>query len=290
MTTWFVCSGGASKGPYAAGVLKYCVHEKKMVFDGFAGTSVGGIIAGHQAMYRKDQAEEACHALERLLTKVRTEDIWRDWRFFGKAAGLWKQSMVDSSPLNRLIRKSVDDQRAEASDRELRITAVSLNTRGVKVFDKSFRPLWKAIAATAAMPMLFLPICIDGELWVDGGVRIQTPIQAAIDAGASRIVAVTLSSRVNSFKAKPADNAIEVGLGAVDAMLDELAERDIKIANLYNQLLQAGAVPGKRAVQILHVRPFSPLVKDSLSFDPKEAREIYLRGFADAASLDFDVA
>jgi NTE family protein len=279
---WVVISGGAAKGAYAVGALKYMIMELEWKIAGLAGTSVGGLIAGHQVMWSNDHKKTGYTALEDLFLSVRTQDIWENWFLLGKVAGLWKQGLADSSPLNGLIKKMLDGNLARDSDRKMRVTAVNLNTKELQVFDESFVPLWQPVAATATMPMFWPPIRMRNHLWVDGGVRVQTPIKCAIDAGATKIVAITLTPKGHIGEFDPDSNSIDIGLRSIDAMLDELVERDIKIANLYNEVLSCKKVEGKRPVEIIHIRPDSPLLEDPTQFNPKEAAEIHLRGFGDA--------
>lgn len=53
-----------------------------------------------------------------------------------------------------------------------------------------------AVMASAAIPGIFPPRVLDSKTWVDGGVRRSIPIRAAIDAGATEIVAVAASAAV----------------------------------------------------------------------------------------------
>jgi NTE family protein len=48
-------------------------------------------------------------------------------------------------------------------------------------------PAVEAVLASAAIPAIFPPIVIDGDLLVDGGVMNNVPISRAIAAGATRI-------------------------------------------------------------------------------------------------------
>jgi len=46
------------------------------------------------------------------------------------------------------------------------------------------------VMASAAIPMFFPPVSIDGKLFGDGGVRMTTPISPAIHLGADKIIAI----------------------------------------------------------------------------------------------------
>jgi NTE family protein len=50
------------------------------------------------------------------------------------------------------------------------------------------------VLASSAVPVLFAPIAIDGAYYIDGGVRLNTPIAPAIHFGAKRIIVVSSHS------------------------------------------------------------------------------------------------
>ncbi|MCX7809124.1 MAG: patatin-like phospholipase family protein, partial [Deltaproteobacteria bacterium] len=58
------------------------------------------------------------------------------------------------------------------------------------------------VLASAAIPILFPPVSIRGQLFVDGGLRLNTPIAPAIHLGARRIFVIALTSP--SASGKPA--------------------------------------------------------------------------------------
>jgi predicted acylesterase/phospholipase RssA len=60
--------------------------------------------------------------------------------------------------------------------------------RSVLVRDGQIR--WQHLAATAAIPLGFQPVEIDGRLYVDGGLKGALPLWAAEQMGATRAVAV----------------------------------------------------------------------------------------------------
>ncbi len=51
---------------------------------------------------------------------------------------------------------------------------------------------WRHLCASCGVPVLLKQFRIDGRLWADGGLLSAVPLQAAIDAGATRIVAVNV--------------------------------------------------------------------------------------------------
>ena len=50
------------------------------------------------------------------------------------------------------------------------------------------------VFASAAIPIFFPPVRVDGKLYGDGGVRMTAPISPAIHLGADKIVAIGIRS------------------------------------------------------------------------------------------------
>jgi NTE family protein len=233
------------------------------------------------------------------MLKLHTKDVWRNWKFWRRAAGMWKTSIYNSQGLHALIEKSIDPRKVRESGKKLRIGAVDLYSRGYSIFDETYVPLNKAIAASASIPFAFTPVSMGESLWIDGGVRSVTPLASAIEAGATEVVAITLQPKepVLRFKGKP--NALDIGMRSIDLMSDAIVAKDIKIAKLYTKIrsleLQLAGASGraldnatdKRAVQVLHIRPRLALNEDSAQFKPAEAARLYHQGQEDARHAVF---
>ncbi len=288
-----VLGGGGSKGPYHLGAITSLLSQGYR-FDLFAGVSVGALVAAYLAQFDDRDVLMGHRALVDIMMRLNTNDVWRNWKFWRRVAGLWKSSIYNSSGLHALIEKSVDPKKIRESGKKLRIGAVDLYSRGYNVFDESYVPLNKAIAASASIPFAFTPVSMGESLWVDGGVRAVTPLASAIEAGATDVVAITLQPKEASLKFKEKPNALDIGLHAIDLMSDEIVAKDIKIAQLYTKVrsleLQLAGASGraldqttnKRAVKVLHIRPQFALNEDSAKFMPAEAARLYQQGQEDA--------
>ena len=93
-------------------------------------------------------------------------------------------------PLRLLIEKNIDLGRIARSDRKLRVIASNWERGEVTVFrneELAAPDGHKAILASAAMPGFFPPVEVDGEVCVDGGVIMNTPLVPAIRAEADVI-------------------------------------------------------------------------------------------------------
>jgi NTE family protein len=62
---------------------------------------------------------------------------------------------------------------------------------------------WRHLAASCAVPLVFRPVRIDGRLCVDGGLLNPMPVYAAVDLGATDIVALQALPEIPSAALKP---------------------------------------------------------------------------------------
>ena len=76
----------------------------------------------------------------------------------------------------------------------LRIVATNLNTGETKAFSKG--DVAKALIASMAIPSIFEPMKIDGEIYVDGLVTRNLPVEEAYDMGADIVIASDIGAPV----------------------------------------------------------------------------------------------
>jgi len=102
--------------------------------------------------------------------------------------------------------------------------------------------------ASAAIPLLFPPVRIDGSYYADGGLRLNTPLAPALRLGADRVLVITLHGHTRRLheraltSQKPEDYASPTYvfgklLNAV--MLDHL-DTDLARMQLMNEMLRDG--------------------------------------------------
>ena len=295
MSSWFVASGGGSKGaPWHTGVLS-ALSKNGVEFEGFSGVSAGAIVSAACAMF--ESLEDAVPYIEKHVLTVETGDIWKRWFPFGSLHGLWKKSLRNSKPLFDLLESTIDDGMIRASGKQLRIGAVRITAKagegpqgstkpGYEVFDETFSPMWKAVAASSAFPGFLLPVEMDGEWYVDGGPAVVTPIASAIRAGATE-VHVSVSHPRSLRRPDNIGNALDVIVQTIETMMHRITWEDVKQTELWNRLVLEGsdAAGGKRHVKMFVYSPDEVLNKDSLEFVPEEAGAIFRSGFERAEEV-----
>lgn len=95
--------------------------------------------------------------------------------------------------LERTLRVQEKSTHFEDLDRELYIIATDLDNGQRVVFSKehfAHVPITRAVAASAAVPMLYKPVRIDGHDFVDGAARGNASLDIAVEHGAKLIVCI----------------------------------------------------------------------------------------------------
>lgn len=219
-----VLSGGAARGAYEAGVLSVVLEVLAEVGgrpDVVCGTSVGAVHASLLASVVDDPGS-AQGTLEQAWTSLsldralplmvgatfRTLRVWTG----GRPAGLFR-----TEPLLGDLAEQIDFARARVNIDRGVLSALTVSTtevptgrpvlfvdrhpdtalpshvgRDVDVRDARIGP--GHVVASAAVPLFFAPVEIDGVLHADGGLRQDTPIGPALRMGADRLLVISVSS------------------------------------------------------------------------------------------------
>ncbi|MBL0682083.1 patatin-like phospholipase family protein [Aquimarina mytili] len=155
-----VLSGGGFKGVAHIGAIQ-AFEEANIVPKYISGTSAGAIVGSLYA---------GGYSPEEIKDFFKKTPIFKFNRFTRKKAGF-----LDSEKFLDDLKTFFPDNSFEALQKKLCITATNLVEGTTKVFDTG--ELIKPILASAAFPGVFTPVMIDGELYADGGILDNFPIQ-----------------------------------------------------------------------------------------------------------------
>jgi predicted acylesterase/phospholipase RssA len=105
--------------------------------------------------------------------------------------------LYDAHGLENYVREVLTSlgrgDRFEDLESNLYIIATELDSGDRVVFGKGVRedvPISTAVAASSALPLLYRPVRIDGEEYVDGGLRGNASLDLAIEHGANLVVCI----------------------------------------------------------------------------------------------------
>lgn len=212
-----VLEGGGVKGiAYGGGA---CALEAAGVLDSittFRGTSAGAIAAALLA------SGMGCEAMHAALWSVRFDELVDSGGILSSLEQLRSHyGLHDGAQIQHYVEQLLALQLGNSSgnitfselwhrtNKNLQIAATSLTTSRLKFFD-AYRtpdvPVALAVRASSTIPLVFTPAIIDGEMFVDGGLLRNMPIEHSDSStAAATILALGLRSpRLQLFgDAKP---------------------------------------------------------------------------------------
>ena len=278
-----VLSGGGVKGAFQVGVLRKWLLEEQQEYDIFSGVSVGALNSAILAQVPYGDPKAAYEKLASTWDRVDNSNIRKDWRFFGKLAAIWKGHIYNTKPLQEWVKRDIDEGLLKSSGKKLMVGATSLDTGSYRVASESTPEIWKWVYASSAFPLFFEPGSMDGESWVDGGVRNVTPIGEVIRAGATEIDVILASDPRQppewNHKKKP---VWQIVLRVLDILMTEVTLNDLQAVGLKNDLALLGEA--YKAVKVRLIHPNGSLVDNPLNFDPEAIEEMRDIGYKAALS------
>ena len=205
--TALVLSGGGVKGLAHIGVLRV-LDSLGVVPDMIVGTSMGSIIG---ALYASGYSGRQLDALVRTLD---LERIFQSYDLHGPqrlralsplviwekgAGGLDIQNAaVSEAAVNFLLDAGMLRGNLQARGDfdslaiPFRSVATNLASGVAETFDSG--DLARVVRASMAVPVVFEPVEIDGQYYIDGGLSQNVPAQAARNVGATRLIISDVTS------------------------------------------------------------------------------------------------
>ena len=201
-----VLQGGGALGAYQVGVFQ-ALHEAGIELDWVIGTSVGAInaaiIAGNKPADRLDRLTEFWKQVEHKQTfgfqnfmgamsrTMQTISLGLNGFFRPRAAAFMNPHAVlgaeeagyySVDPLRETLSDLIDFEHLKTSGVRLTVGASSVRTADMRYFDSRDMPLGlEHIMASGALPPSFSAVRIDGELYWDGGILSNTPVEVLFD-------------------------------------------------------------------------------------------------------------
>jgi NTE family protein len=206
--TVLVLQGGGALGAYQLGVYE-ALHEAGVAPDWVIGTSIGAInaalIAGSKP---EERIEKMCDFWSRVENDAFVpfglpswmESATRNWLsvttgvpgFFSpnplaflsphQPLGTDSAGYYTVDPLRRTLQELIDFKQLNGGETRITVGASNVRTAEMRYFDSRDMPLGlDHILASGALPPAFPPVRIDGELYWDGGILSNTPVEVVFD-------------------------------------------------------------------------------------------------------------
>jgi len=177
-TVSLVLGSGGARGLAHIGVIE-CLTAHGYQIRSIAGSSMGALIGGIYAAGELD-------AYKHWVTALSKTDVFRLLDLSFGWSGLFKgERIIDK------LRDLIGDRNIE--DLSISFTAVSTDVEHEKEVWLSKGPLFDAIRASIAIPMVFTPVEIDGVRLVDGGVINPVPIAPTLRDRTDLTIAVNVN-------------------------------------------------------------------------------------------------
>jgi NTE family protein len=202
-----VMQGGGALGSYQAGVYE-AFHEAGIEPDWVIGTSIGAIngaiIAGSpfasrltrlrefwHRLQRKTERPSSWFGLDRFASSLTTLTSGVPGMFSPNLAAMWgieanvgaeRASFYATEELKTTLRDLVDFEHLNSGGTRLTVGAVSTRTGQMHYFDSRDAAISpEQVMASSALPPAFPAVRIGDDVFWDGGVYSNTPIEVVFD-------------------------------------------------------------------------------------------------------------
>jgi NTE family protein len=162
--TGIVLSGGGARGFAHIGVLK-ALNENDIYPDIISCVSAGSIVGSLYADGKKP--DEIFKLFEEL-------ELYRLLRFYSPAFG-----MLKADGLKKILDKNLSVNTIEELKIPLIISATNFNKAQSEYFTKG--SIIDAVLASSSIPMFLKPYMIDGQMYVDGGLMNNLPVEPLLE-------------------------------------------------------------------------------------------------------------
>jgi NTE family protein len=173
-------SSGGAKGLAHIGVIQV-LEENGVEVDCIAGASMGAYVGGLWA-----------HGADGRMLEVIARENESRW-------GLWalldpeippRRGFLRTGRVMKRLRRSLGDAQFCDLIRPLRVIATNLDTLERVVFSSG--DVGDAIEASIAIPGIIVPVTVNGETLIDGGIADPLPVDVLQEMGIEKIIAVNV--------------------------------------------------------------------------------------------------
>lgn len=217
--TAFALSGGSSLGAIQVGMLQ-ALMESGIQPDFMIGTSVGAV----NAAWLAGQPDlEGALKLAAIWSGLRRQDIFPINALAG-ALGIFGRNkhVISNAGLRSVLERNLPYKRLEEA--KVPVHVITTDLRSGKAVVISSGPAVPALLASTAIPGVFPPVTIGRRDLVDGGVAFHTPIAAAIELGAERVVVLPIGY---PWVRNQPSNALGMALHALARFVEQRLEAEV---------------------------------------------------------------
>jgi predicted acylesterase/phospholipase RssA len=264
-----VISGGGSKGAFAGGIVDYLITKQKRNYDMYVSSSTGTLVQliastgnipklkeGYTTVNDEDIWKvNPFKVVKNQNGKIKTELNW--WNVIKNLAPTFKWvktnkfpwfklekhdgaiSFGDSSNLIALIKRFMTQKEylrvKEELEKELVVCVVNATLKQVEYkssLNWGYDDFCEWTQASCSAYPFMSPIFKNDFQYIDGGILETTPIQEAVNRGATEIDVIILREENPKFEVEYIRNLFHGILAEIDMMHAELSKDDVRIGKL----------------------------------------------------------
>lgn len=204
---------GAAWGVAHVGVLKV-LDEIGVPISLMSGSSAGSLVG---ALY---------------AAGIRGEELVRHgktygWRDAGRLNYFPRISLATNEKMIAYLRNRIGSPNFSDLKIPFYVVATNLNTGQLRVFNEG--SVLQVVQASCALPGIFAPVEIEGELYCDGGVLNKVPCRVLREAGADFVIGVELG---NGDRYNKPENIYDVIVRALEIAMRDRVQHELDAADL----------------------------------------------------------
>lgn len=229
--------GGGVRGAAHIGVLRVLEREG-IPIDYVVGNSMGAVVGGlHCAGVPLDKVQSVLSDGS-LVSAYLPHFLWcrmllapvRNVFYLGRKkpyAGL-----ISGEKLKKIIDKMLPNPDIRVQDLKVPFSSIAVNLIDGQAHVLSEGRLDNVLRASATIPLLLQPVSIDGNLYVDGGIRNNLPTGEARHSGADLVISVEIDNDMKPVAAEEFTSYRTVFDRVMNATLEQLDEDKVHGADI----------------------------------------------------------
>lgn len=208
-----VLSGGGVRGMAHIGLIR-ALNAYGISANIVAGSSVGALVG---ALYANG------NTVEDMLAFFKETPLFK-YNFLT----LVKSGFIDTDRYFDIFKGYFPEDSFDALERELHVVATNLQKAEQRFFSKG--ELIRPLLASAALPPLFSPLELDGELYADGGIMNNFPLEAVREK-ADFIIGSNVSI-VGDLQKKDVKNSLQLASRVTALMIYAINQQKMEACDL----------------------------------------------------------
>jgi NTE family protein len=251
-----VLSGGGARGLAHIGVGQ-ALKENGIEIDVVMGTSIGALIGSGIAL---EWDKEFMH--EKIRQFVSLSPLWD--------VGIPRTSILAGRNIRRSLNRWFGELRIEDMPTPYACISTNLSAGVLAVHKSGDLKTW--VTASAALPGIFPPVEVEGQLHVDGGVLNNMPADKIREAGASFVLGIDVGA--DAVPASDSPNSLDTNLNLLELLVRVGSIGDGALASTRRKHCDVLIIPNVRSVGLLNFKAYEQAIEAGFSATVERMAEI----------------